>query len=177
VRPVESYQTYLLLLARLQLAPALRGKLDPSDLVQQTLMKAHENLDQFRGSSEAECVVWLRTILARTLTDAIRKFAPKAGKRERSLEAALEQSSRRLESILAADQTSPSQRAIKHEQLIRLANALAQLPDDQRQAVELRHLQGMATVEIARRMNRSVAAVGGLQQRGLRALREKLDES
>jgi RNA polymerase sigma-70 factor, ECF subfamily len=177
VRPVESYQNYLLLLARLQLAPELTGKLEPSDLVQQTLLKAHQNREQFRGSTEAERMAWLRTILANTLTDAIRKFAPRAGPRECSLQAGLEQSSLRLEAILAADQTSPSQRVIRHEQLIRLADALVQLPDDQRQAVELRHLQDMATADIARRMNRSVAAVGGLLQRGLRALRVSLDES
>ena len=66
---------------------------------------------------------------------------------------------------------------IRHEQLIRLADALGQLPDDQRQAVEMRHLQGLATAEIAERMKRSVAAIGGLLQRGLRALRVSLDES
>jgi RNA polymerase sigma-70 factor, ECF subfamily len=177
VRPIESYRSYLLLLARLQLAPELQGKLEPSDLVQQTLLKAHQNRDQFRGSSEVERLGWLQTILANTLTDAIRKFAPRAGMRELSLEAGLEQSSRRLEAILAADQTSPSQRVIRHEQLIRLADALAKLPDDQRQAVELRHLQGLATADIAQRLNRSVAAIGGLLQRGLRALRVSLDES
>ena len=79
----------------------------------------------------------------------------------------MEQSSRRLGSILAADQTSPSQKASRDEQLLRLADALIGLPDDQRRAVELRHLHGLATVEIARRMDRTVAAVGGLLQRGL----------
>lgn len=177
VRPVESYQSYLLLLARLQLAPDFQGKLDPSDLVQQTMLKGHECRDQFRGSSHAEQLAWLRAILANTLTDAIRKLAPRGGMRERSLEAGLEHSSRRLEAILAADQTSPSQKVIRREQLLRLADALAQLPEDQRQAVELRHLQGVATAEIAQRMNRSVAAVGGLLQRGLRALRGSLGES
>jgi RNA polymerase sigma-70 factor, ECF subfamily len=176
VRPVESYQNYLLLLARLQLVPELQGKLDPSDLVQETLLKAHQNRDQFRGRSEGELVAWLRTILAHTLDDAIRKFSRRPGGRERSLESAVEQSSLRLESILAVEQTSPSQRAIRHEQLIQLANALAILPDDQRQAVELHHLQGLATVDIAQRMNRTVAAVGGLLQRGLRTLRTNLAE-
>ncbi len=177
MRPVETYRSYLLLLARLQLAHQFQGRLDPSDLAQQTLLKAHQNRDQFRGSSEAERVAWLRAILANTLADALRKISPKAGTRERSLEAALEQSSRKLEAILADDQTSTSQRVIRHEQLTRLADAIAQLPDDQRQAVELRHLEGMATAEIAQRMNRSVAAVGGLLQRGLRSLRVSLDES
>jgi RNA polymerase sigma-70 factor, ECF subfamily len=177
VRPVESYRTYLLLLARLQLGENLQAQLDPSDLVQQTLLKAHQNGAQFRGTSDAEHVAWLRTILANTLTDAVRQFVPKAGPRVRSLPASLEQSSRRLEAILAADQTSPSQRVIRHEQLLRLADAMAQLPDDQRQAVELRHLQGLPTAEIAKQMNRSIAAIGGLLQRGLRALRVSLDES
>ena len=177
MRPVESYRSYLLLLATLQLAHEYQAKLDPSDLVQQTLLKAHNNRDRFRGSSEPERVAWLRTILANTMADVAHKFAPKAGKRERSLEASLEQSSRRLETLLAADQTSPSQQVIRHEQLIRLADAIAQLPDDQQQAVELRHLQGRSTAEIAQRMNRSVAAIGGLLQRGLRALRKSLDES
>ena len=110
MRPVESYRTYLLLLARLQLVHEIQAKLDPSDLVQQTLLKAHQNGHQFRGTSDAEQVAWLRTILANTLTDAIRKFAPKAGPRERSLAASIERSSKRLEAILAADETSPSQR-------------------------------------------------------------------
>jgi len=122
-------------------------------------------------------MAWLRAILANTLADAVRKFLPKTGGWERSLEAALEQSSRNLEAILVAEQTSPSQRVIRHEQLTRLADAIAMLPDDQRQAVELRHLQGLATAEIAARMNRSVAAIGGLLQRGLRSLRVSLDES
>jgi RNA polymerase sigma-70 factor, ECF subfamily len=177
MRPLESFQNYLMLLARLRIGPELQGKLEPSDLVQETLLKAHRNRDQFRGRSDAECLVWLRTILARALTDAIRRHAPRAGVRERSLEAELEQSSQRLEAILAADQTSPSQKLGREEQLLRLANALALLPDDWRQAVELRHLHGLPTAEIARRMDRTVAAVGGLLQRGLRALRESLNES
>lgn len=177
MRPVESYRSYLLLLARLQLDDGFQGKLDPSDLVQQTLLKAHQNRDQFRGSSEAERIAWLRMILANTLTDGVRKFAPRAGRREQSLEAALEQSSRNLEAILAAEQTSPSQRVVRHESLLKLADAIAQLPDDQRQAVELRHLHGLTTAEIAQKLNRSVAAVGGLLQRGLRTLRVSLEES
>jgi RNA polymerase sigma-70 factor, ECF subfamily len=110
MQPLESYRTYLLLLARLQLAPELRGKLDPSDLVQQTMLNAHQHRDQFRGSSDAEQVVWLRAILVNKLTDAVRKFAPKTSMREQSFEADVERSSRRLEAILVADQTSPSQR-------------------------------------------------------------------
>ena len=97
--------------------------------------------------------------------------------REQPLEAALERSSARLEAWLAADQSSPSQRAIRHEQLLRLAEALAQLPADQRTAVELHHLRGCPVAEVARQMGRSDGAVGALLVRGLKKLRELLRET
>jgi RNA polymerase sigma-70 factor (ECF subfamily) len=173
---LEAFRNYLELLARVRLYPSLRGKLDPADLVQQTLLRAVEARDRFRGDA-ARRAVWLRTILARVMIDAVRKYGrPGGGERERSLEAALEHSSARLEAFLAADQTSPSGRAERNERLIRLADALARLPEDQRRAVELRHLQGLSLVETAMRMERSVDAVVGLIHRGLRALRRDLEE-
>ena len=71
VRAVESYREYLRLLARLNLDTRLRGRIDPSDLVQQTLLKAHEKRDQFRGKSDAELAAWLRAILANQIADAL----------------------------------------------------------------------------------------------------------
>jgi len=91
--PLERCRDYLLLLARLQLGPGLRGVLDPSDVVQQTLLKAHAKRDQFRGASEGELLAWLRTILAHHLADLARKHARQIHGRERSPEAALEESS------------------------------------------------------------------------------------
>src|SRR4051794_21146517 len=174
-RPLERYRDYLLLLARLQLGVGLQAKLDPSDVVQQTLLKAHQNWDQFRGKTEAELAAWLRAILARHLADIARKFGPRLGGRERSLEAALEQSSSRLESWLAAEDTSASQKYERQEQLHRMAECLAGLPDDQRVALELRHLRGLTVGAVAREMGRSSAAVGSLLYRGLKTLREFLD--
>jgi RNA polymerase sigma-70 factor (ECF subfamily) len=174
-RALERYRDYLRLLARLQLDPRLRGKLDPSDAVQQTLIKAHQHLDQLRGQTEAELAGWLRRILANTLTDALRKYRGELAQAQ-ELEQALQQSSARLEAWLAVNQTSPSEHAERNEQLVRLAQALAQLPEDQRQVVELHHLQECSLAEITERLGRSEAAVAGLLRRGRKRLRELLQD-
>jgi RNA polymerase sigma-70 factor (ECF subfamily) len=175
-KPLESYRDYLVMLARLQMDAALQGIIDPSDAVQQTLLRAHQRRDQFRGKSDREQAAWLRQILAHTIIDLLRKHGAEIDHRDRSLEIALEQSSSRWEALLAASSTSPSAKCEHHEQLMRLTGALAQLPEDQRRAVEMRHLQELPIAEIGRLMSRTNAAVGGLIQRGLRALRELLDD-
>jgi RNA polymerase sigma-70 factor, ECF subfamily len=175
---LERCREYLHLLARLHLDHRLQGKLDPADVVQQTLMRAHEKRDQFRGRTDAELTAWLRQILVNNLAEAVRRFAAESRDvaRERSLEASLEESSARLESWLAADQSSPSQRFMRQEQGIRLADALAELPDDQRRAVELHHLKGYSVAEVGELMDRSRPAVVGLLFRGLKKLRQLLKD-
>lgn len=174
---LAKYRPYLLVLARMSLDQGLQGKLDASDLVQQTLLEAFQKRAQFRGQGEAELAAWLRQMLAFALADARRdlKRAKRDIARERSLEATLEGSSCQLEA-LAAQQSSPSQRAIRHENMLRLAEALLQLPEDQRRAVELKHLQGLRVAEIASLLNRSETAVGGLLRRGMTRLRDLLQE-
>jgi RNA polymerase sigma-70 factor (ECF subfamily) len=177
--PLARYRDYLLLLARAQLDPRLQGKLDASDVVQQSLLEAHACSAQFRGSTSGELAAWLRQILAHNLANAVRDLgrAKRNLSREQSLERALEASSLRLEACLAAEQSSPSQHVEQGEQLLRLADALMQLPEAQRQAVELRHLQGLSLNAIAEHMGRTAGGVAGLLHRGLLRLRTLLQEA
>jgi RNA polymerase sigma-70 factor, ECF subfamily len=173
---LERFRPYLLLLARLQLDPRLRGKLDASDIVQQTFLQAHQALAGFRGSSDAERMAWLRQILARCLGHAVRDHGrdKRDVGQERSLQAAVDDSSLRLEAWLAADQSSPSQRADRNEQVLRLAGALAELPEAQREALVLHYWQDWTVIDIGRHMERSTTAVAGLLKRGLKQLRSLL---
>jgi RNA polymerase sigma-70 factor (ECF subfamily) len=174
---VERFRDYLLVLARVQLGPASRTKLEASDVVQQTLLEAHRKRDQFRGGSEAEMAGWLRQLLAFNLADAVRAAgrAKRDVARERSLEAALDASSARLGAMLAADQSTPSMAAGRHEDAVLLAHALTQLPEHQRRALILRHCQGCSLEEISRELGRTPAAVAGLLKRGLHELRVLLE--
>jgi RNA polymerase sigma-70 factor (ECF subfamily) len=173
---LERYRQYLGVLARLQLDPRLHGKIDTSGVVQQTLLEAYRDLPSFTGQSTAQRTAWLRRILANNLADEIRKLttAKRDLARERSLEAALEASSSRLEIWLAADQSSPSGHVEREERALQLAEALTQLPENQREALVLQHWHGWSLAEIARHMGRSHAAVAGLIKRGLQQLRTRL---
>jgi RNA polymerase sigma-70 factor (ECF subfamily) len=177
-RELERYRQYLHVLARARLHPRLQAKLDASDVVQQTLLEAYVALDQRRGQQPEQVAAWLRQILARNLANAVRDFARarRDVNRERSLDAAVEASSARLEAWLAAEQDSPSGQAQRQEEALRLAEAVAALPEAQREVVVLRHFHGWSLMEIAQHVNRSAPAVASLLHRGLQQLRNHLKE-
>jgi RNA polymerase sigma-70 factor (ECF subfamily) len=173
-RDLEAFRDYLRLLARAGLDPRLQAKLDPSDIVQQTLLEAHKDLADFRGQSPEELRAWLRQVLARNLVNALRDF--RRDKRDVAREQALvEESSARVEAWLAAEGSSPSAGLRRQEEAARLAAALEELPEAQREAVVLRHLHGWSLHDIARHVGKSTTAVAGLIHRGLSRLRERLE--
>jgi RNA polymerase sigma-70 factor (ECF subfamily) len=177
-RELDRFREYLSLLARLQLDPRLQGKVDLSGVVQQTLLEAYQAWDGFARMNEEEKAAWLRRALANNLIDEVRKLSAAARdvKREQSLELAVEESSARLEVLLASDQHSPIKRALRNERLLQLAAALAQLPEDQRTAVELHHLKEWPLAAVAEHLGRSKGAVAQVVFRGLKKLRELLAE-
>jgi RNA polymerase sigma-70 factor, ECF subfamily len=170
------YRSYLYLLARSHISRRHQARLDPSDIVQQTLLDAHQKQDQFRGRADAEQMAWLRQILANNLADAVRGLmrAKRDVTRERSLDLELDNSFTRVDGWLAAVQASPSQQAVRAEELLRLADALRELPLPQREAIVLHHLQGLPLAEVGQQLQRSPAAVAGLLHRGLKGLRVAL---
>jgi RNA polymerase sigma-70 factor (ECF subfamily) len=177
-RAPEDFRAYLEYVARLRLDPRLQSKLDAADLVQQTLLEAYQDRDAFRGRTDAARRAWLRRILLHNLASAVRDLArhKRDFQRERSLEQLLEDSSQRLAALLAVEDDSPGVQASQREDVLRLEEALATLPEEQRQAVVLRHLHSWPLADISRHLGRSAAAVAGLLHRALTRLHHLLGE-
>jgi len=177
-QPLDRYRSYLILLARAQLNPRLGCRVDASDIVQQTLLEAHAKEGQFRGTLDGQRGAWLRQILAHNLADALRGIsrAKRDLHREQSLQASIDQSSLRLGNLLAADGSAPGDALDREERAIHLADAMAELPEAQREALVMQYWQGMSLAEIAAQMSRTPAAVAGLLKRALKQLRQHLRE-
>src|SRR5262245_41224385 len=173
---LEPFRRYLEVLARVHLDAGLRGKLDPADLVQQTLLRACVALSETGGKLPDNLAAWLRTILARTLADTVKHYHRdrRDVDLEQALQADLEHSSSGLAGWLAAEQTSPSGAAQRNEELLQLANALAELPEAMRVVVLRKHCRGETLQQIADHLGRTVPSVASLLRRGLEALRERM---
>jgi RNA polymerase sigma-70 factor (ECF subfamily) len=174
---LELYRNYLALLAQAQVRRHLQGRVDPSDVVQETFLAAHRDFGTFRGATEAELVSWLRHILAARLADLVRRHVGarrRDARLERRLADELNRSSSALGAGLADRQPSPSQQAARREQAVRLADALKALPPDYAEVIVLRHLEELPFPEVARRMGRSSGSVEKLWVRALVRLRRAL---
>jgi RNA polymerase sigma-70 factor (ECF subfamily) len=176
-RLLELYRNYLRLMARTLMNEAVRARLDPSDLVQETFLKAHREFDQFTGATEPELAAWLRKILVRNIADQA-KYHRRQGRdlgRQVSLEATLDRSSNAVQKALAAPLTSPSNHVERRERAVLLADALERLPADYREVFVLRTLEQVPIDEIAARLGRSANAVYKLWYRAMAALKRELE--
>jgi RNA polymerase sigma-70 factor (ECF subfamily) len=179
---LEGHRAYLRMLARVQIGRRLRSKLDADDLLQEAFLRAHGAIGRFRGTTGEEFLSWLRGILAHVLADQIRRYhgtGQRDPKLERALEMEFEHSSDGFARALAAPTSSPSQRVVRHERAVRLAQAMERLPEAAREVLVLRHFEELSFPEIASRMGRTLDGVKNLWIRALARLRreaEFLDE-
>ena len=170
---LEQFRNYLRLLARTGIDTTLRGKADASDLVQETMLKATQHFDSFRGRSEAELAAWLRQILAQCLIHHARHYraSTRRADRERSLTDLLDRSSIEL-SALAVRRNSLSESLPRGRDAgVILAEAMAELSGDHREVITLRNLEQLEWAQVAARIGRSTDAARMLWLRALKQLR------
>ena len=174
---LEQYRPFLRLIGQCDLNRRVTARSDASDIVQQTLAKAFVAFECFRGSSEPELSAWIKQIHRHEVDDAYRRN--RAAKRSIDREVPLaspDDTASLCWKEPAGAASTPSQRLIRGEKALRLAALLESLPEGQREAVRLRHLEGLPLEQIAAKLNRSLTATAGLIKRGLQALREKMSE-
>jgi RNA polymerase sigma-70 factor, ECF subfamily len=175
---LERYRPFLLLTAQRKIGPKLAVRCSPSDVVQETMMEAMRAFDGFRGRGEPEFSAWIAQIHEHNLVEAARKHV-RVAKRAVAKEQRMNHGDASASISWwepAAKQSSPTQRLVRGERALRLAHALETLPEKQRRAVCLRHIEGWPLDEIAKELDRSVAATAGLVKRGLQALRETMSQ-
>ncbi len=173
---LDQYRDYLLTLARTQLPNQLRSRVDASDVVQETLLEAHRQREQFQGTEPGHLFAWLRQILAGKLVDALRRETrdKRDVRRERECQLELDASAANLADLAGAELSTPSRKFERNELALQLAQALQELPPNQCEALTLRYLQNQSLAQIAESMDKTPVAVAGLIKRGSAALRQRL---
>lgn len=177
-RLLERYRPYLTLLARVQIGRRLQSKADADDVVQDAFLEAHRAFPRFEGSTEPTLTRWLRQVLAGQLAHLVRRYFGARARSlglEQSLCADLDSSSGVLAGGLAAGGPSPSEEARRRERAVLVADVLGRLPEDYREVVTLRQLEGLPFADIAARMGRTVDSIQKLWVRGLGALKDALE--
>ncbi len=172
---LEDYRAYLTVLAQRYLDTRLRGRLDAADVVQITFLEAQRDLGSFRGHHIEELLGWLRHILRNNVSSAHQRHIY-TQKRSAGREVSNSPTDSRpaFTDLAPSETTSPSQRMMRDEAAVYLANCLEEIPDTQREALRLRYVEGCSLKEISDKMEKSEMAVAGLLKRGLQALRNKM---
>jgi RNA polymerase sigma-70 factor (ECF subfamily) len=173
---LEMQQRYLKFLAKLQIGRHLQGKVDASDIVQETFLDAHRAIARFQGETESQFIQWLKSIMATKLANTFRHYF---GTKQRDIhleqqwQAELDHSAVSLAGMFIDPHSSPSQHVQRVEQAKLVVEALARLPDHYQQVLVLRHLQGCTFPDVAQAMGKSVDSVEKIWLRGISRLRQE----
>ncbi|MFN6131030.1 MAG: sigma-70 family RNA polymerase sigma factor [Planctomycetota bacterium] len=176
---LDRFRPYLNVIAQRMLDDRIQGRLDFADVVQATFMEASRDFDSFRGESVESFLAWLRNILRNNIATAHQEHLvtqKRSARREISMATPTGDpgSEVQLANILPAETSTPSQRIMRDEAAVVLATCLEQIPDNQREAIRMRYLEGMSLKEISKKMDKSEMAVAGLLKRGLQGLRDEM---
>lgn len=172
---LEERRPALIAFIERHLGPALRGKLDPQDIAQEVAVKALRELPRAEPGGR-DPFGWLCHLAEECVTDAGRHFAAakRAAGREQPGNVAAGEGSQDLIALLAASMTSPTQAVVRDEREVRLRDAIATLPEESREALRLRYVEGLPTKDVAARLNKTDVATRVLLTRLVHRLQDLL---
>lgn len=160
----------LLSLIRLRMGPKLRSRMESEDLLNATLLRAFRNFDSLEARNTPSLMAWLGRIAESEIRDQADRL--NAQRRDAAKEVALDTGMGEL----AARLRSQTSRLVLSESRARLERAIAQLPDEYREIVLLRHYEELGFKEIGTRLDKSPDACRMLLARAMTALTLKMRE-
>jgi RNA polymerase sigma-70 factor (ECF subfamily) len=170
-RLLENNRDYLRNLAERLLDDRMGRRIDASDLVQQTCLSVHKQIRDFVGTDVAQFAAWLRQVHERNIRNAVRDQLH-TEKRAVSREERLPDGE-----VHAIRQTTPSQHVVRREDSVRLASAISELVEDEREALRRRYLEGESVGEIAAAMGLSKDALARLFKRAMKNVKRHLRDA
>ncbi len=168
---------WLMMIAEREMPDDLRGRIEPSDVVQQALLDAWRGESGFHGNSHPQRLAWLRVIMRRVMLQNHRRLlgTKKRGEgAERAIADAIDHSSMRIEQLAVGREPTPEEVVDDAEQNLLIAAALDRLSDDHRHVIQRRHFDHQPYETIAQELNRSPAATRMLWVRALVLLRREI---
>ena len=169
---LQSVRTYLLLIANQELSPQFQAKVAPSDLVQDVLFRAKENLGAFRGDSRQELLAWLRKSLLHEIIDIERRF--RGVKRNVDREVAFRSDAENQGN--EPRPASPLSKLVRIEEAISLRTAVEALAPHYRDVIYLRNWKQLKFREVGQQLGKSEEATKKLWRRAIVQLKNELKE-
>lgn len=164
---LESFRSYLLMVANRETNPKLKLKVSPSDFVQMTLILANHDFPEFRGTTERELLGWLKTILFRQIASAAR--TPNINGNHVPLQ---DSENGYFEDIEDKKQKTPSSHLSAEEEARRLHQAIAKLDQVDQIIIRMRNWEKKTFEQIGNVIGmaesgarkRWIGAIGQLQR-------------
>jgi RNA polymerase sigma-70 factor (ECF subfamily) len=173
-RLLDMHHAFMLQVVETRFDPRLRSRVDPADVVQQAQLEVTKRIGDYLDRSPMPFRVWLRQTALQCLIDA-RRHHLGAGNRAVGCEAALpDRSSIQLAERLFATSPSPGSKLAWGELAGRVREAVARLPDDDREILLLRHFEELPNHEAAHVLGIEPAAASKRYGRALFRLHQLL---
>lgn len=166
---------------KIKLPASIQQAVDADDILQQTFLQVFRDIRNFKSHSSLSFFNWIKTIAENRLLDTIKGFKRKKRggdcRRVREVKDSQTSSIKDLAEMLSADIRSPSRSFARYEAIQAVQIRLAYLPDDQREAIRLRFLEGKSLEEIAIEMGRTKGAIRALLYRAKQELHKAMGRS